>query len=618
MADAPASPTPARPRSAKAKLADSAELGCPAAPARRPVSAKPIRRECAQPELFEKQVSSAQKRPSRSCPRRSLDAGANSESPTQRRSKKEQAGSLRREKPEAPKKSSRATTKALSLDLFELLGDEELLALGEEELLALLEEAEAEEAANANRVSHPKRSAGKKPKKLVATNEEKVSSAAKCEQGDEPGRGKDEQSRSTEDITVKVVHEPAVEEDLCQPCGIGSQRTRAWKASRTAEEQLFPTRCIVCNTTRDLALDLGGEFICEMMGLECNKNLDEDDFELVKNTCCRCGAQRWLSLDLGTEFACMMAGLDCDGGGGIPQEEEDESLDLNICAQCGSRRRLPLDMGEEFICQMAGLECESAGSAERLVDDEGGEELILNSCSRCGEKRLLPVDLGSNYVCMMSGRECATKDLFMNTCMACGEVRMLPLDLGPIFACEMADLKCNPKGKPKARSELEEQNMKRLQELEDEEEESNENEMDLRTQLLWRALLLNLDVPQASKLLAEHDMEPTWQEELDDLRRQIKEQNEARKLAIKQLMRSALKSKKNQKGQTRYINNERVELKKGEKTITTGGESAADKAATSVELYIVGIGRGGRHRGKGKMECNKDDKKGPRSNKHHK
>jgi len=82
----------------------------------------------------------------------------------------------------------------------------------------------------------------------------------------------------------------------------------------------------------------------------------------------------------------------------------------------------------------------------------------------------------------------------------------------------------------------------------------------------------------------------------------------------RQMMKSALKNK-NKNATKRFLNNELVSVTKKDKYYRTGGESAEDKAKTSVELYIIGIGRGGRHAVKLAMH---DKKKGPVSNKHNK
>eukprot|EP00439_Symbiodinium_sp_Y106_P077656 s506_g16.t1 len=135
-----------------------------------------------------------------------------------------------------------------------------------------------------------------------------------------------------------------------------------------------------------------------------------------------------------------------------------------------------------------------------------------------------------------------------------------------------------------------------------------------RTQLLWKALIQGLSLTQAAELFREQDHEPPSEQELMDLRTNTLAHVRKKTMGHRQMMKSALKNK-NKNATKRFLNNELVSVTKKDKYYRTGGESAEDKAKTSVELYIIGIGRGGRHAVKLAMH---DKKKGPVSNKHNK
>eukprot|EP00435_Cladocopium_sp_Y103_P008925 s3255_g2.t1 len=143
-----------------------------------------------------------------------------------------------------------------------------------------------------------------------------------------------------------------------------------------------------------------------------------------------------------------------------------------------------------------------------------------------------------------------------------------------------------------------------------------------RTQLLWKTLIQGIPLPQAAELFESQGHEPPTEQELMDLRTNTLAHVRQKTIGRRQFMKSALKNKSS-KGQTkRFLNNEMVTVAKKDKYLHTGGESAEDKAKTSVELlgkhcaacaivsqlYIIGIGRGGRHAVKVSMH---EKKKGP-------
>eukprot|EP00913_Durusdinium_trenchii_P011105 g10427.t1 len=136
-----------------------------------------------------------------------------------------------------------------------------------------------------------------------------------------------------------------------------------------------------------------------------------------------------------------------------------------------------------------------------------------------------------------------------------------------------------------------------------------------RTQLLWKTLIQAIPLAEAAELFQSKGHEPPTEQELMDLRTNTLAHVRQKTSGRRQFMKSALKNKA-AKGQTkRFLNNEMVTVGKKDKYLHSGGESAEDKAKTSVELYIIGIGRGGRHAVKVAMH---EKKKGPMSNKHHK
>merc|ERR1711957_284426 len=99
-------------------------------------------------------------------------------------------------------------------------------------------------------------------------------------------------------------------------------------------------------------------------------------------------------------------------------------------------------------------------------------------------------------------------------------------------------------------------------------------------------------------------------EELLDLRNNSMQSLRSRTAKSREVGKSALK-KQRKKGQIeRYLNNQVVKVDKKDKCLKQEKESKEDKAKTTVELYVIGIGRGGRHAVKMPRE---QPKPGPRS-----
>lgn len=321
------------------------------------------------------------------------------------------------------------------------------------------------------------------------------------------------------------------------------------------------------------------------------------------NVCAWCGASRVLPFDLRTNFVCEDAGFSCASQAGS-EDEGEEDLFSNACSWCGEERFLPFDLGDGFVCRDVGLECDGLGF-------EGEHELYCNLCAGCGASRELPFSLGDDFICGDAGFECNER-LYENVCTHCGESRMCPFSLSD-FVCD----RCGGTA-PKRFEEMELPEAPAEEEPDDgmttEEREAMRKEND-RTQLLWKTLIQGIPLPQAAELFESQGHEPPTEQELMDLRTNTLAHVRQKTIGRRQFMKSALKNKSS-KGQTkRFLNNEMVTVAKKDKYLHTGGESAEDKAKTSVELYIIGIGRGGRHAVKVSMH---EKKKGPVSNKHHK
>lgn len=323
------------------------------------------------------------------------------------------------------------------------------------------------------------------------------------------------------------------------------------------------------------------------------------------NVCAWCSASRVLPFDLRSNFVCEDAGFSCASQVGSDDEGDDGDLFSNVCSWCGDERLLPFDLGEGFVCQDVGLECDGLGL-------EGEHELFANLCCSCGACRELPFELGEDFLCGDVGFECDEK-LYQNECTNCGAVRMCPFSL-PDFLCD----RCGGTDAPKRFEELALPEGPAEEEPDDglttEEREAMRKENE-RTQLLWKTLIQAIPLAEAAELFQSKGHEPPTEQELMDLRTNTLAHVRQKTSGRRQFMKSALKNKA-AKGQTkRFLNNEMVTVGKKDKYLHSGGESAEDKAKTSVELYIIGIGRGGRHAVKVAMH---EKKKGPMSNKHHK
>merc|ERR1719433_91346 len=84
-------------------------------------------------------------------------------------------------------------------------------------------------------------------------------------------------------------------------------------------------------------------------------------------------------------------------------------------------------------------------------------------------------------------------------------------------------------------------------------------------------------------------------EELQELRSNTLENFRKKTIGQRMAAKAALKSKQKKGPEKRFLNNQLVQVTKNDKYLREAKETAEEKAKTSVELYIVGIGRGGRH-----------------------
>merc|ERR1711974_227838 len=107
------------------------------------------------------------------------------------------------------------------------------------------------------------------------------------------------------------------------------------------------------------------------------------------NSCAWCGEKRFLPIELGSEFVCWDVGLECrEDSANRPTGK----LVANACAFCGCERHLPFDFGEEFTCDMAGFDCDytsEAAHAKLGIEEEKDKapEMFSHICSRCGTQR---------------------------------------------------------------------------------------------------------------------------------------------------------------------------------------------------------------------------------------
>jgi len=328
--------------------------------------------------------------------------------------------------------------------------------------------------------------------------------------------------------------------------------------------------------------------------------------------CCR--TARYLPFQLGQEFICQDVELECQDGG--------QETFINCCAFCGSTRELPFDFGEEFVCDFAGFDCDysteeaqqrAVETTERVAAALGGQSFV-NVCAECGAERELPFDLNGNFVCGDAGLECGSQELHANVCEQCGMTRMCPFRLDDGFLCG----ECDPDASRKRYEEINLPDAPSDDEVADgftdEERKAMQREHE-RTQLLWKVLIQGSSTAATAELFNSAGFEPPTSEELQDLRTNTLAHLRKKTVGSRMIARSALKNKKKGGNTKRWLNNELVTVSKKDKCVHEGGETAEDKAKTSVELYILGIGRGGRHCVKIARE---EKKKGPVSNKHNK
>lgn len=402
---------------------------------------------------------------------------------------------------------------------------------------------------------------------------------------------------------------------------------KALEIEETSRPGEFRNVCAWCGESCWLPFDLRSDFVCADAGNTCDpdkkaafKRLMEDNIqedsegqlELHPNACAWCGETRYLPFDLGPNFVCRDVDLECDENGTNRQD----SVCANVCAFCKSKCELPFDFGETFVCEMAGFECDYSNEEGIERDDSSSKKIFLNVCAECGAERELPFDLSANFVCGDAGLECS-EELHPNVCIGCEKTRMLPFKIEEGFLC--GDCSGNA-----TRNRYEEVDLPDApEEAEPDDGLTYEQRLafyreKMRTQLLWKTLIQKIPLDEATKLFEAEDFEPPTAEELTDLRTNTLAHYRTKTMGQRQRQKSALKNKNKGKNQ-RYLNNELVTVGKKDKYVRSGGESLEDKAKTSVELYIIGIGRGGRHAVKIAKDVMLGTKKqGPMSNIHNK
>lgn len=369
--------------------------------------------------------------------------------------------------------------------------------------------------------------------------------------------------------------------------------------------------CSWCHLRRILPFDLRSSFVCQDAGLTCKAGAaSQVEDELFECVCERCGLHRFLPFQLGQEFLCRDVDLEC--GSEVTSRGKDAVC--NRCGHCNSERVLPFDFGDDFVCADAGFDCAYNGEGfdEEGSDDNEEEEIFDNVCGQCGAIRPLPFDLRGSFVCGVAGLECGGDELQLNSCVCCGKKRMCPFKVDD-FVCGGCDAKALRRYEeiepPAAQEESEDDG------LDDATREAMRRDNE-RINLLWKVLIQDVSLLDAAAFFKEHGHEAPTQEELLDLRSNTLNRFRGKTTGNRAAMRAALKSKNKGGSTKRYLNSELVTVSKKDKYLREAKESAEDKAKTSVELYIIGIGRGGRHCVKLKMDDTK--KKGPMSNKHNK
>merc|ERR1711862_608168 len=111
-----------------------------------------------------------------------------------------------------------------------------------------------------------------------------------------------------------------------------------------------------------------------------------------------------------------------------------------------------------------------------------------------------------------------------------------------------------------------------------------------RVGLLWKVLIYKMTPSEVKDMFIQHGQEPPDETEVSEL-----QLSTLRNLREKRSNRGPRTKRKKPTSQKRWLNNEQVTVSIKDKYLHTPKESAEDKAKSSVELYIVGIGRGGRH-----------------------
>lgn len=327
-----------------------------------------------------------------------------------------------------------------------------------------------------------------------------------------------------------------------------------------------------------------------------------------------------------------------------------EGLRGHLCASCGVVRWLPfeaLEPGGGFVCAITGLQCEdgvvqamASGDGEEdgaeLLDDDGGE-LFAVVCVHCGERRLLPFQIGKPFACRDVALSCATRhemdgecgaesgtdtlahlrsddglttpsvdddELVFQACAHCGIERALPRGLAGVlgaFSCGELGLECVVTGALACEQGAEASGQSRHSDHER-----------LRTQLQWKVLIYDMTAADAARLFRDHGLDPPSPEALRDLRTSTLASLRKKLGADRREVKTALKCA-NRKGPVkRFLHNELVTVSKKDKYMREEKESAEDRAKTSVELYVLGIGRGGRHA----IKLAREEKhRGPRSHK---
>lgn len=430
----------------------------------------------------------------------------------------------------------------------------------------------------------------------------------------------------------------------------------AWEACEDPDG-LFANGCAQCGLQRWLPFSFSQGFACRDVGLECGTEPPE-----------------LLPAREGRASASSAAGLEEDADGGAGSEgaagvgsgaeegrgagEEAERTLFAVEASAGSRGEAAAPRG---TTEEGGADA-AAGDAERGADLDLAA-LLCRVCTACGSRRALPFDPGEGFVCGQAGLACGARSEEQPPeacCACCGE----PLGQAPssqsvdeeplcCAACAAAWAEAEAavlaawgaeeswpsragsrRGGPAVEAASEGEEERPRQEAEDaasapeqpdqdadseaEEELSEEAKAFLRQahariQLLWKVLIYNMTAVDAEALFRASGLEPPSHEELVDLRSDSLDSFRRRTVGLRLAARGALKSR-SKKGGTlkRYLNNELVTVSTKDKYLYTEKETAEAKARTSVELYVLGIGRGGRHAVKTARE---PKKKGPVSHK---